>query len=191
MIGRSVLVLTVAGLLVAGSVSGRGAEPVDAATVCGTCHGRSGVPVSKEIPVIWGQQEGYIYVQLRDFKSGARANEIMSAIVATLSRDDMLALASYFAAKSWPNLGQASASEALAKQAETASNAVGCPACHSDRFQGNGTTPRVAGQNEAYIARTLNDFRTGARANNPGMSNLVRAMTEPDVVAMEKYLAGL
>ena len=38
---------------------------------CTACHGEDGRPISPEIPVISGQQEGYLYFQLRDFKSGA------------------------------------------------------------------------------------------------------------------------
>jgi len=29
-------------------------------------------------PVIWGEQPGYLYLQLRDFKSGARKSDIMA-----------------------------------------------------------------------------------------------------------------
>ena len=39
-------------------------------------------------PVIFGQQEGYLYFQLRDFKSGARKSEVMGGIAADLSRDE-------------------------------------------------------------------------------------------------------
>ena len=46
--------------------------------------------------MIWGQNEGYLYLQLRDFKSGARKNDLMAPIAATLEKDDMLALAAYF-----------------------------------------------------------------------------------------------
>ena len=177
---------------ISGVVSATRADPVDdKAAMCAACHGQAGIPVSKEIPVIWGQQEGYLYLQLRDFKSGARANEIKSSMVANLSRDDMLALAAYFASKPWPDLGQPRASGADATRAQTARASVGCPACHSDRFQGDGTVPRVAGQSAAYLAKTLSDFRTGARANNPGMSSFVRAISEADLAALEKYLAGL
>jgi len=178
--------------IVIGAVSAASADPVeDKAALCGACHGQRGVPVSKDIPIIWGQQEGYLYLQLRDFKSGARSNEIMSRMVAGLERDDMLALAAFFAAKPWPDTGQPAASEADARAAKTTSASIGCPACHSDRFQGDGTVPRVAGQNEAYLAKTLADFRTGARANNPGMAAFVRATSEADLVALENYLAGL
>ena len=73
------------------------ADPVpDKAKLCATCHGEQGIPINKTTPVIWGQNEGYLYLQLRDLKSGARKNDIMSPIAATLEKHDMLALAAYF-----------------------------------------------------------------------------------------------
>lgn len=161
------------------------------AAVCSSCHGEKGVPTDKEIPVIWGQQEGYLYLQLRDFKKGARKNEVMGQIASTLERDDMRELAAYFAAKPWPNLGQPSASDADVKEAKTANSAVGCSACHLEQFQGTGSVPRLSGQSHDYLAKTLADFRSGARANNPGMTSLAQATPEPDLKAMESYLAGL
>ena len=50
--------------------------------VCAGCHGKDGKPTDKTMPVIWGQQSGYIYIQLRDFKRGDRKNEIMQPIAA-------------------------------------------------------------------------------------------------------------
>jgi cytochrome c553 len=161
------------------------------AAVCSGCHGEKGVPVDKNIPVIWGQQEGYLYLQLRDFKRGARKNEIMSPIAAGLERDDMMALAAYFAAKTWPSLGQPAASDKDTSTAKTANNSVGCAGCHLEQFQGTGTIPRLAGQSHDYLAKTLNDFRSGARGNNPGMTSLAKATSEADLAALENYLAGL
>jgi cytochrome c553 len=37
----------------------------------------------------------------------------------------------------------------------------------------------------------MTDFRTGARANNPGMTDLMKAISEPDIAALATYLAGL
>ena len=161
------------------------------AQVCSACHGEKGVPVDKVTPVIWGQMEGYLYLQLRDFKKGARQNEIMSQVASTLERDDMMNLAAYFAAKPWPSLGQPSAPDEDASKAMTANASVGCSGCHLDKFQGTGTIPRLAGQNHDYLVKTLTDFRTGARANNPGMTSLAKATSEPDLAALASYLAGL
>ena len=29
------------------------------AKLCATCHGEQGIPINKQTPVIWGQNEGY------------------------------------------------------------------------------------------------------------------------------------
>ena len=42
--------------------------------ICAACHGEGGVPVEGDIPVLWGQQFYYLYVQMKDYKAGRRAN---------------------------------------------------------------------------------------------------------------------
>ena len=158
--------------------------------MCGGCHGEKGVPIDKAIPVIWGQMEGYLYLQLRDIKKGARQNEVMAAVVADMDRDTMRDLAAYFAAKPWPALGQPAASDAVSTAALSANASVGCTGCHLGQYQGTGTAPRLAGQNHDYILKTLTEFRTGARGNNPGMTSLMKATSESDIAAMATYLAG-
>ncbi len=159
--------------------------------VCAGCHGENGKPVDKSIPTIWGQQQGYLYIQLRDFKRGDRKNEIMQPIAATMERDDMLAIAAYFSQKPWPDLGQPRAPKDVAERALSANRSVGCTGCHLDHFQGDGTVPRLAGMGRDYMTKTIDDFRSRARGNNPGMTDLMRATSPDDLAALEQYLAGL
>ena len=159
--------------------------------VCSGCHGENGKPVDKTIPIIWGQQTGYLYIQLRDFKRGDRKSEIMQPIASTFERDDMLAVAEYFSKKPWPDLGQPRASKDVSQRALTANGSIGCTGCHLDHFQGDSTVPRLAGQGRDYLAKTMADFRTRARGNNPGMSDLMIATSPDDLTALAEYLAGL
>ena len=162
------------------------------AALCAACHGENGVPQDSKTPIIWGQSQGYLYLQLRDIKKGVRANEVMQAVVADLDKPDFVALAEYFAAKPWPNLKQPSASDAQARQALTANGAVGCTGCHLDKYQGDGgSVPRLAGQSREYMEKTVAEFRSGERANNPGMTSLMKATPEEDLAALSAYLAGL
>ena len=161
------------------------------AKVCVACHGHDGKPTDKTIPVIWGQQTGYIYIQLRDFKRGDRKNEIMQPIASSLEKEDMLAIAEYFSKQPWPDLGQPRSPKDVAERALSAEHSVGCTGCHLDHFQGDGTVPRLAGQSREYLARTIADFRTRARGNNPGMSDLMIATPAADLAALAEYLAGL
>ena len=56
--------------------------------ICTVCHGAAGFPSRPDIPIIWGQEFYYLYVQLKDYKAGRRQNAEMSEIVATLSKLD-------------------------------------------------------------------------------------------------------
>ncbi len=159
--------------------------------VCSGCHGEAGKPVDKTIPNIWGQQAGYLYIQLRDFKRGDRKSEIMQPIASAFERDDMLAIAEYFSKKPWPDLGQPRAPKDVAQRARSAEGSIGCTGCHLDQFQGDSTVPRLAGQGRDYLARSMADFRTRARGNNPGMSDLMIATPADDLTALAEYLAGL
>ncbi len=180
-----------AGVLLAGGSAFAADNIAEKAKLCATCHGENGIPINKQTPVIWGQNEGYLYLQLRDYKSGARKNELMAPIAATLEKEDMLALAAYFTKLKWPNLQQPSAPPAVAKKAEAANASIGCKGCHLAHFQGDGTTARLAGQWQEYLQATMMAFRDESRDNNPGMSDLMDATAPDDIAALAQYLAGL
>ena len=159
--------------------------------ICARCHGADGKPVDKTIPTIWGQQAGYIYIELRDFKRGDRKSDIMQPIASPLERQDMLDIADYFSKKPWPDLGQPRAPKDVATRAVSANQSIGCTGCHLDHFQGDGTVPRLAGMGRDYLAKQMADFRSRARGNNPGMSDLMIATPPDDLAALAEYLAGL
>jgi len=186
------LVLLLSGALVGGGQTLAAGQAPEKAALCATCHGEQGTPINKQTPVIWGQNEGYLYLQLRDFKSGARKNALMNPIAAQLEKEDQLALAAYFAQQKWPNLGQPSAPDSVAVKAQSTINSVGpCTACHLEHFQGDGTTARLAGQWQEYLQATMLAFRDKSRGNNPGMSDLMKATATDDIAALSQYLAGL
>ena len=161
------------GVVILGALLGAGTAPAIAqgiaekVEVCAGCHGQDGKPIDKTIPVIWGQQLGYIYIQLRDFKRGDRKSEIMQPIASSLEKDDMLAMAEYFSKKPWPDLGQPRSPKNVSERALSADRSVGCTGCHLDQFQGDGTVPRLAGQSREYLTKTIADFRPGPAATIP------------------------
>ena len=159
--------------------------------VCAGCHGADGKPIDKTIPTIWGQQAGYIYIELRDFKRGDRKSDIMQPIASSMERQDMLDIAQYLSAKPWPDLGQPRAPKDVAERAMSANRSVGCTGCHLDHFQGDGTVSRLAGMDKDYLLKQMTDFRTRARGNNPGMSDLMIATSPDDLAALAQYVAGL
>ena len=187
----------VCGIATLVTVSSVGTPPLRAQSieekiqVCAGCHGADGKPADKSIPIIWGQQAGYTYIELRDFKRGDRKSDIMQPIASSMERDDMQAIAEYLSQKPWPDLGQPRASKDIADRASNANRSIGCTGCHLDHFQGDGTVPRLAGQSREYLTKTIADFRSRARGNNPGMSDLMLATAPDDLAALVEYLSGL
>ena len=68
-------------------------------------------------------------------------------------------------------------------------SAAACAACHgaSGEGQPDGGFPRIAGLNAAYIAKQLDDFAQGTRANET-MRPIAKALSEPDRRAVADYL---
>ncbi|MEM5341613.1 cytochrome c [Paraburkholderia azotifigens] len=66
------------------------------AVQCQACHGMDGIAKIPEAPNLAGQNEDYLVKALKDFKSGARQNDMMSVVAKPLSDDDMANLAAYF-----------------------------------------------------------------------------------------------
>jgi cytochrome c553 len=108
----------------------------------------------------------------------------MQPIASSMQRDDMQAIAEYFSKKPWRDLGQPGASKEITYRASGANRSVGCTGCHLDHFQGDGTVPRLAGLSREYLTKTMADFRTRARGNNPGMSDLMLATAPDDLAAI-------
>ena len=160
---------------------------------CAACHGENGVPLEQffPVPVIWGQNLGYLFFQLRDFKSGTRKNDVMSPIIEALPREDLMALAQYFSKKPWPKLPQPHPPDDVAALAQRANASVVCTSCHQSGFIGEGTQPRLAGQDRRYLEKTMTEFQSGARGNNPGMTDLMKALTLQDISALAAWLSAM
>ncbi len=64
---------------------------------CATCHGPSGLTTMPNTPNLAGQPETYLAEQLKAFRSGKRANEVMAVIAKPLSDADIAELAAWYA----------------------------------------------------------------------------------------------
>src|SRR5215510_8630403 len=69
---------------------------------CIGCHGipgyKTAFPIVYHVPMIAGQQPGYIVSALKAYKSGERSHPSMRGIAASLSEQDMADLAAYYGA---------------------------------------------------------------------------------------------
>lgn len=197
-------------LFCAGAAFGQQSKPDTAKAegiakqVCAACHAADGNSVAPANPKIAGQFPEYLHKQLADFKpkqgkKAARESAIMSAMVASLSEDDMKGLATYFSGQ---KLKPAAASDkdlvALGQKLWRGGNAgegvPACAGCHGPAGAGiPAQYPRLAGQYAEYVVAQLKAFREGVRANDPnGMMRGVAAhLTDREIRAVAEYAAAL
>jgi cytochrome c553 len=64
---------------------------------CMVCHGQVGVSNQPHVPHLAGQPAIYVAEQLKAYRTGRRANEIMSVIAKPLTDDDIASLAAWYA----------------------------------------------------------------------------------------------
>lgn len=66
-----------------------------------------------------------------------------------------------------------------------------CAACHGpDGISSNPLWPSLAGQQEAYLAKQIRDYRDGVRVE-PTMQPFVQDLTDQDIEDLAAYYAGL
>lgn len=95
--------LTLSAFLLAVSVAG--ASPALAADAqagktkamqCQACHGMDGKAKLPEAPHLAGQNETYLVKALKDYKTGARKDEMMNLMAKPLSDKDIANLAAFY-----------------------------------------------------------------------------------------------
>ncbi|PWV64805.1 c-type cytochrome [Plasticicumulans acidivorans] len=167
--------------------------------MCAACHSADGNSVSPDFPKLAGQNAGYLYKQLTDFKSGARVNATMSGMVAPLSDQDMQDLAAYFSSqqmsKGETDPALANAGQAVFRGGNLETGVAACMACHGVTGKGNegAKFPALAGQHAKYVELQLMTFRSVSRTNDPGMMmrNVAAKMSDAEIKAVASYVQGL
>ncbi len=204
----SLLITALSAAFVAGSALAAGPAPQAAkpdlakgeaiyCAACVACHaadGNSGTPVN---PKLAQQHPEYLLKQLQEFKSGKRANAVMSGMVAGLSNEDMRNISYWLASKQ--------AKPGFAKEKDTVAwgeriyrggipdrQIAACASCHSPNGAGMPAQyPRLSGQHADYTAAQLTQFREGVRKNNLQMTQVAAKMNDREIKAVSDYIAGL
>jgi cytochrome c553 len=161
------------------------------AQVCVACHGPEGKSIQPQFPILAGQTARYLYLQMRDFQEGRRSNELMTPMVAGLSRDELRELADYFA-KQKPPPQPFKADPEKARLGKLKADETLCTMCHLGGFAGQNEIPRVAGQHYDYIVKQLSDFKARKRTNDAGnMTSVSNTLNDKDIENLAHYLVGL
>ena len=153
-----------------------------AAAGCAGCHGADGVSAVAATPSLAGQDAAYVASALQSYKQGARGDETMKGLAASLDERTIKNIAAFYAGREpqQPNVQKPLTADEWAQR---------CDRCHG--VNGNSTDPRLpalAAQRLDYLQKVLQDYRTGAR-KSPQMAAMSDVLTDQDIGNVAAYYA--
>jgi len=170
------------------------------AAACAGCHGTDGKGLAPGQPNLAGQNANYLAKQLREYKSGERANAIMAGMAASLQTDqDIEDVAAFYA--SLPPIEGVAEEEGLQRGTDiyrggiSSAGIPACSGCHGANGNGNPAAgwPALSGQQAEYTKIQLEAFRSKARANdsNAMMRGIAERLTDAEIAAVANFIMGL
>jgi cytochrome c553 len=158
---------------------------------CGTCHGSDGRSAAPNIPSLAGQPADFITLQMILFRERLRDAPPMPDLAQGLADEQLEDLAAFFAdLPPGPAEDRAARDEALSARGQALSQPMNCGVCHLSDYRGREQIPRLAGQREDYLLRTLREYRDNKRTGtDTSMNAVVYGVPDADLAALAHYLA--
>lgn len=176
------------------------ADAAKLAEDCASCHGKDGVSMESDIPIIAGYSAVYLTDSLIAYKnkerpcpdakyvSGEKKGQTtnMCEVAKALSDQDADALGKHFAGKKFVRAKQ-TFDAAKAKQGEKI-HSVNCKKCHED----GGSSPEddagiLAGQWMPYLKHTFEQYMSGKRPQPEKMKEKTEKLSKEDIEALVNY----
>ena len=170
------------------------------AQLCIGCHGIAGYQASfpeiHKVPMIAGQNPGYIVAALTAYRKGERMHPTMKGIAAPLSDQDMADLAAFYAGQTQGHAAPAAVEPPPAHVAELMKKA-NCASCHGENYSKPVAPayPKIAGQHADYLYVALKAYQTDGNPQvgrkNAVMGGMARQFTHAELKELAGYISSL
>ena len=161
------------------------------AQTCLACHSQPAMSVSDSpdqppyrVPLLQGQQSGYLLSALRQYRDGSRSSAIMQPFAQSLSESDLADVAAFLAG---------STLQSRADGPTTAPEGAGrvCGSCHG--LDGVGRlpeSPSLAGQANDYLLKTMIDYKQHLRPHRD-MASFMEKVDAAEMQIIADYYSSL
>ena len=180
---------------VAATLAGLAALPVCAQTsqerltVCLTCHGEKGQSENPEVPSLGAQPAFYLLIQLYMFRERQRVVEVMNEATKALTDDELRNLADIVSKLPPPAPVEGPADDARMERARVLIQQHRCNFCHRN-LTGRENVPRLAGQREDYLSKTLHEYKTNIRRGyDASMAEVMYPLNDAQILDLAYFIA--
>lgn len=168
-----------------------GAESIEARMVpCLACHGERGQSAIAEVPSLGAQTAPYLLIQLYLFREKLRRHEIMNEAVKGFTDDDLRTFADVLARLPPPAPAREATDPARMARGQDLVRQYRCNVCHNPDLAGRDAIPRIAGQREDFLVKTMREYKSSQRPGyDASMGDVMQPISDADILDLGYFTA--
>lgn len=164
----------------------------DRLKTCLACHGEKGQSTTPDTPSLGAQPAFFLNIQMFMFREKIRAVPLMNQMMQGVSNNDIKVLAEAIARLPAPQPAGGASDAARMEAARTLAEQNRCNICHGTQYAGGENVPRVAGQREDYLLKTLREYKNNTRRGyDAAMSDVLHSVSDEQITDLAYFLARL
>jgi cytochrome c553 len=157
---------------------------------CFACHGENGQSQTSEIPSLGAQTSPYLLIQLYLFREKQRAFEPMNEVTKDFTDEDLQTFSDIIAKLPAPKPETGPVDAARMEKAKALVQQYRCNFCHDANLGGRDNVPRIAGQREDYLVKTLREYKNNTRHGYDGsMAEVLVPISDSEIQDLAYYVS--
>ena len=159
---------------------------------CLACHGENGQSNTPLTPSLGAQPAFFLSIQIFMFRDKIRNVPLMNQMTQGISNNDLKALSEAISKLPPPAPAAGATDAARMDAARTLSEQNRCNVCHGATYAGGENVPRIAGQREDYLLKTLREYKANTRRGyDAAMSDVLHSVSDEQVADLAYFMARL
>jgi len=183
---REIFVATM--LMLAATVGVRAASLEERMATCLACHGEKGQSSNPEVPSLGAQPAPYVLIQLFLFREKLRIVDVMNDAVKGFTDDDLRAFSDAISRLPPPQRVADTPDPARMQRGSVLSRQHRCNVCHNADLAGRENVPRIAGQREDFLIKTLREYKSNVRPGyDASMGDVLQPVSDADILDLAYF----
>ena len=157
---------------------------------CLACHGERGQSDIPEVPSLGAQTSPYLLIQLYLFREKLWRHEIMNEAVKGFTDDDLRAFADALSKLPTPVPTSEAIDPARMARGQALVHQYRCNVCHNSDLAGRDAVPRIAGQREDFLVKTMREYKSNQRPGyDASMGDVMQPIPDADILDLGYFTA--
>ncbi len=181
---------TLIAILICASMGAMAAPIEERLATCYACHGENGQSANAEVPSLGAQTAPYLLIQIYLFRDKQRLVELMNDATKDLTDDDLRTFSDAISQLPAPKPASGASDAQKLARGQQLIQQYRCNFCHREDLHGADNVPRIAGQREDYLVKTLQEYKSNARHGYDGsMAEVLQPVPDTDIVDLAYFAA--